>query len=292
MSSCDLGQLGMEVGVGVCNSCSKGVMKVNSMNLVVGALQRLFFDFILVFISTSSQRRFHLLTSLRYKIKNLFICCLGVIKMKNIDYSEAQKDESVRQKFLNKFLKNNPGKGVSRLVYDKEGQAFEKFLEGLKDKGQIFEKNYKNILKSSKEHEGIDMDLLAFCPRSNIGRGIESRIFVLPACFSLNYENFISVLVDHEYIHAKHVKEGIILKEGLEISYLNQQQFNPQVLLMIDEVIAYNNTIEKAKEKNNNSKCIKGAQDNLEEFKKNLRKIKKFSSIVEEAVVKFMLVNP
>lgn len=222
-------------------------------------------------------------------MKNLFICCLGVIKMGNKEYIGAQKDESMRQEFLNQFLKDNPEKGVSRLAYDKEGKAFERFLNVLKEKGKISKKGIKNMLKSHKEHEGTDIDLLAFCPRSHIGRGIESKIFVLPACFSLNYENFISVLVDHEYIHARHIKEGIRLKEGLEISYLNQQQFNPKVLLLIDEAITYNNTIKKAKEKNNNSEFTKSFYDNLEEINKNLRKIKKFTSTVEEAVIKFIL---
>lgn len=47
---------------------------------------------------------------------------------KEITYQEAQKNESSRQEFLNQFLKKNPHKAVSQLVYDAENKKSLKYL--------------------------------------------------------------------------------------------------------------------------------------------------------------------
>ena len=202
-------------------------------------------------------------------------------------YKQAQEDEFFRQEFLNQFLKKYPGEGVSHLIYHTQ-ESFEKFLNSLRKKG-VSEENIKHLLDSSKMHKGTDISLFAFLPRSNLGTGKKSQIFVTTDCFNLNYKDFISVLVDHEYIHANHVKQGIILKRGLEISYLNFQYFNPSIVLLIDECIAYQNTLIKAIKNRNLSSQIKSAIRTFKEYNDKLKKFHEFKSSAEEAAVKFVL---
>ena len=206
--------------------------------------------------------------------------------MNPIDYKEAQKNASLRQVFLDEFFKRHRGKGVSKLIYDRNGNAFRNYLDRLKEKGHIAESNYESIVESSKEHEGKGIDLLAFCPRGSIGRRIDSPIFVTPACFKLSEEDFRSVVVDHEYIHANHAKEGIELREGLEVSYLNQEFFSQEVLLLLDEAIAYANMIRKAIEKRDLTRQMKENVEALRQIHKKLQDIEKFASATEEAAVK------
>ncbi len=221
----------------------------------------------------------------------VFIDYFAFLYMKEITYNEAQEKESLRQDYLNQFFKKYPEKSVLRIVYNKNEGNFKKHLNALKIKGKITEKDYNKLIKSFKKHEGTDMNLFAFCPRGEVGKGISPKIFVNPVCFKLDFMDFVSILVDHEYIHAKHVKEGIKLKEGLEISYLNQNFFTPEVLLLLDESVAYINTIEKAIERDNLSPQIKELIKAFRKIQEELQSINKFNSVIEEASVKFQIKN-
>jgi len=203
-------------------------------------------------------------------------------------YNQTQKNESLKQIYLNQFLKKYPSKNVSKIIYNKK-ENFKEYLKLLKNKEKITEKNYKDIIKSFEKNKETNIELFAFCPRGFIGRGISSKIFVNSICFQLDFEDFLSIIKDHEYIHARHIKEGIKLKNKLEISYLNQNNFNQKILLLLDESIAYSNTIQKTIKKNNFSPQMKETIKIFKEIQKKLKKISKFNSVIEESAIKFQI---
>lgn len=208
---------------------------------------------------------------------------------KIIKYHEAQKNKGVRQIFLNNLLKLHPNNSVSRLVYD-DGTKFKELLNSKFKKGQLSSENYEELTSPAKKNNGTDIRL-AFCARGNIGTGVKSPIFVMPACFRLSFENFCSAIVDHEYIHASHIKEGIKIGKGEEYNYLVATSFNQDTVLDLDESIAYYNTLLKAIEKNNLSDFIDGTSEILEEFTVKLKGIKKFTSVAEESAVKKQIIK-
>jgi len=67
-----------------------------------------------------------------------------------ITYKQAQKDESIRQDFLNEYLKKNPNKSVTRIIYNKDGKELEKFIEGKVKTGQLTKDNKKNQSNKTK----------------------------------------------------------------------------------------------------------------------------------------------
>lgn len=201
-------------------------------------------------------------------------------------FQEAKKDEVKREHFLKLFLTNYPNKAVSRLTYN-ESQAFKKFLKSQVNKGKLTEENYNSLLVSLDNRD--DADKVAFCARANMGIGMKSQIFIMPAAFKLSFDNFVSAIVDHEYIHAEHVKNGIMFKPGLEYSYLVTSSFDPEIILNLDESIAYCVTISKALGRNNNSSFINGCVEILEDLTKELEKKRKFTSVAEESAVKIQI---
>ncbi|MEK6933755.1 MAG: hypothetical protein AABW75_02660 [Nanoarchaeota archaeon] len=111
----------------------------------------------------------------------------------------------------------------------------------------------------------------------------------MPFCFSLFFEDFCSILLDHEYIHAEHAKLGIKFREGLEYNYILTSSFDSEILLDLDESIAYCNMYLSAISKGNSSKFIKNCLDILKNITGRLEKKKSFTSVAEECVVKYQI---
>ena len=209
--------------------------------------------------------------------------------MVKISYEKAVDDVGLRQDFLNQFFKENRNKAVSGLIYDEKLEKVKEYFDKRLERGEINEENHKELLESLKDDGSGGFATIAFCPRGPIGTGISSPIFVMSDCFSLPYEDFFSVIVDHEYVHAENVKLGLKFKPGLEYDSLPGLSFDPDVVLDLDESIAYCRTLNSAIKRKNRSDQIEVSIEVLEQITGRLGKIKKFSSVAEEACVEFQI---
>ncbi len=108
----------------------------------------------------------------------------------------------------------------------------------------------------------------------------------MPACFKISFQDFTSTLIDHEYIHAEHVKFGIKFDKHNEYNYLMWSEYSVDTVLLLDESIAYNVTLIKAREKKNHSKFIEDSKNILQKITTELKKISKYTSVAEENAVK------
>jgi hypothetical protein len=205
-------------------------------------------------------------------------------------YVDAQNGRSKRGDFLDQFFKDNPSKSVSKLVYDEDQKEVRKYLGEKVKSGEISEENLLELLDSINNQED-ELDMLAFCLRGPMGLNRRSIIFIMSHCFRLGFEDFISTIVDHEYIHAKHVEKGIIFRKGLEYNNLVASSFDPDVLLDLDESIAYCNTIEIAFSKKHNSKFIGDCKDTLKKITNKLKELNDFISTSEKSTVEFQIVK-
>jgi hypothetical protein len=200
------------------------------------------------------------------------------------EYRKAVKDESLRQKFLDKFFIKNKIKTIPGIVYDDDYTKSFGFFDKQVEKGRMRKRDIKSLKESLKSKD--ELHALAFFARGAMGRGSNNPVFVRPEMFLFSYEDFVSIVADHEYIHVKNAQQGIKLKEGFEISYLNSDHFNDDIILKIDESIAYCNQLSKAIEKKNFSSMIKDSLEILEDINLKFKRKRKFESIGEETAVK------
>jgi len=108
----------------------------------------------------------------------------------------------------------------------------------------------------------------------------------MPNCFNLNEQNFESVIKDHEYIHADHLRNGLHFKHGGIFNYMMNDMYDHETVLILDESIVYQHTLTQATKKKNKSNFIQDCKENLKMYTDKLKKIKKFKSSAEETATK------
>jgi hypothetical protein len=124
-----------------------------------------------------------------------------------------------------------------------------------------------------------------------IGRGMIYPIFVRPKCFELEFWDFVSVILNHEYIHARHKKEGIVLGDGTLLTYLNLVNFfNDHTVYLLSESIAYGNELAVALKEGKLSKFILNSTfKNFQEVHEMLIQMNRFQSYKEEQAVRLQI---
>lgn len=229
---------------------------------------------------------YSLVNSLKIVSDNLFMN----LALKE-EYLRCQKNESLRQQFLDNFLKQNPNKSVLNLVYDSGGQKFKDFLNSKLKRGAISKKDFDELIFNSTNHELKDFDALAFSIRSSFGTGNKIPIFVRPYIFDFSFEDLFIILRYHEFVHAEHAKFGIKFKEGLEYNYLVAPSFDYENVALLDESVAYCTSILNAIERKHFSSFISGCCEILTFLNSKLEKITSFKSVSEEASIKLQIKN-
>ncbi|MBU5537553.1 MAG: hypothetical protein QW818_02710 [Candidatus Aenigmatarchaeota archaeon] len=147
---------------------------------------------------------------------------LSACKREELSYTEAQKGNyMVRQRYINAVVRKHPIKNLESATYTLS-QAF-----------------------NPKLNKPMPMSTTAILPPG--ARAASAKIEVSPLAFLFqNEDEFLSALVDHEYIHVKLLTEGIEISAPLEVHQeLKSRVFNVNGDLfdIFNELEAFSNQI-------------------------------------------------
>lgn len=152
-------------------------------------------------------------------------------------FQEARNNPARRQEYLDSLFESLPEQlsYVTGFRYDPSGEDAVAYISSLV------------TVSEEKKRMLFTRPVLAWTPMiyAHIGQGRSVPVFVKDPAFEDCHQesDLLSVLVDHEAIHARNYAEGIQVGEHVLDNriwlFINAGQFDPRVLEIVDEVQAY-----------------------------------------------------
>lgn len=152
-----------------------------------------------------------------------------------------QWKEMELEEYLSTFLERHPCEAVSEIVYCSTETQFQKAMTcnypGKWDNNALTE-------AWQKMHNGMTFPAAAvWSPTLGLNR--KNPILIFRGAESLKEEEFLSVLNDHEYVHARDWARGIPINGSQRITEDNRSQIKRNAIQALMEMRAYANQLEK-----------------------------------------------
>ncbi len=149
-------------------------------------------------------------------------------------------NEDGLREYITSFLQEFPCQAVSEIVYT---PTFEIFAQMLK---RQFPEDYLdeltlNLIWKIKSDEAI---ALTICNLDNFGKNVPLQISVFPSAANYSLDELVSIIRDHEYVHAQDWTGGIPINQNRKVTRQNVDLLLPTTVKAIMEIRAYRHQLE------------------------------------------------
>lgn len=176
-------------------------------------------------------------------------------------FVRAKEYNYMRQNYLNYICNDLDDNVIENVIYDDNGKKSERMIEyyyalNLLDKKSALK--FRDVVQKSN-----NINAAILYPVSQLGRGFPQTIIVYPYAFkcSLDEDEFLTTINQHEYIHGKDLKYGIQLNNDFKIDFTNISNINPLLRTILLESRA--NFVQADKLFEKNKRRLSGVLDNL-----------------------------
>ncbi|MBI2102249.1 hypothetical protein HYT55_00280 [Candidatus Woesearchaeota archaeon] len=143
--------------------------------------------------------------------------------------------------YLSTFLERHPCKAVSEVVYCPTLERYAHAVREHRPNGVVLTE------EEIKKHWAGELirGAMAYviCDPYALGLHRPAGIFVFSAIGRFDLEEILSILRDHEYVHASDWAEGISISSKRKITLMNCENLSPDVIHYVMEVRAYENQL-------------------------------------------------
>ncbi len=162
-----------------------------------------------------------------------------------ITFSEAKRgrnETGLRQAYLNTIMQSCPA-SVSKLIYDPSGLLTVEHTKKLFDENFLAKEDVESIINHLYNADASASVIFSY---PLIGLKKSHPIFVYGRAFAgIDKEaSILSLILDHEVLHADDLMHGIKLPHGIVLDYGNFAQFSPGTPTICSEIRAYRNQLE------------------------------------------------
>ncbi len=194
--------------------------------------------------------------------------------MKRTSHNSFSWNDLKLEEFVSAFPERYHCSAVSRIVYCPTTERLVQVLrEQLPSSG--LEEHHLTLFWNLKITEKAAASSLR-CSDDQIGLGIPTAICVYPSAANYAAEELVSIIRDHEYIHAQDWFEGIPINYEQRITQQNISRFLPDTVKAMAEVRAYKHQLDAMPEAWARREISRTAFDNYCGYKRVLENILKF----------------
>lgn len=161
-----------------------------------------------------------------------------------IPYAIAQSDESKRQEYLNETARRYGIPELDRTIYDPDKSRLEKYLMDT-CKTVVYEIDVDceyEVSQVANDSGYRNAPVQVPGDLSILGTETRAPVFVHSSAFDLMENDFLSLLVDHEFVHVRDFYHGIQIGPYL-ITYEHVTAQNKPVVEDMLEIRAYSNQL-------------------------------------------------
>ncbi len=163
-----------------------------------------------------------------------------------ISYEATRDNEDLRQEYVNQQFNKNLPYFVSEVIYDPRNVIVRNYILDLVKDGKMDEDFADSLLEELVSNNKISEQFMRNIVATTLF-GIKSKtpVFITDRAFKkYNQNEFCSALIEHEFVHAEDIYNGIKLKCG-HVDFRNIDLLSSEVIRSMMELRALRNQMTK-----------------------------------------------